>query len=296
MPEARILSEFASAPVLKKENVKTVTPITKGNGGGAHTTGKKSRPLSAMFRRRHSTLAASGNGTGLNQTSRIATQAEFRRQFLRMHRDRVLRDSNGDVFRLHPIVMNGDCGFGAIAKGVNSVREGRIKQQESRKEEGEGGWKNRKMKWIRKLRAAGAREKEKGKYLTPKDIRRIMVEEVKKGRDALELELGEWGGVWGTEELDRLEREVGSQGIGGHWLGSVMGVMEHVIVARGLNVTIHLYQFDLGRQCVRRFESVEVPKPECHVYLFFTGPAACGHFDTLVKLSDSKRSSQVFTA
>ncbi|CDF37623.1 unnamed protein product [Chondrus crispus] len=278
-----------------------------------------------MFRRRPTNLAATAAHTAArgypnNAAAPITSQAEFRRNFLKVHKDRVIRDNNGTCFRLHPIVMNGDCGFGAIAKGINVARE-RVRdmapqppepphdphfpiQQRSQTQNqpqhnnrnkhfsfahDRKRWRRiRSRPWIWHRLVARRAQDRPTKSLQAKDLRKAMFDELKKARKTYLDECEDLSGIYTNDDFDTLEREVSHPGIAGHWLGTVLGVLEHVIVAQAMNIDIYLYQFDLQRQCIRQFESATVENPDCEVYLFFTGPAACGHFDTLVKISNTR--------
>lgn len=245
---------------------------------------------------------------GIKSTA-IQTQTEFRRNFLKVHKDRVIQDEQGNCFRLHPIVMNGDCGFGAIAKGINCART-RVKGITSNAAddpvhyrsatvrnaaEKKGRLRRRRLRdlvWGSSSKRNTANKT--GKTLQAKDIRKAMYDELRKARKTYLGDCEEFKGIYTDDDFGRLEREVSQPGIAGHWLGTVLGLLEHVIVAHAMNINIFLYQFDLQRQCVRRFESATVESPDCEVYLFFTGPAVCGHFDTLIKITDPKK--HVFAA
>lgn len=176
--------------------------------------------------------------------------------------------------------MNGDCGFASIAKGINIAREflrrtvrhspyisSRISRRLSFR-----FWQSSKLPPKR--------------ILQPKDIRIAMYNELRKAKKTYLADLGRDACIFTDSDLDRLEREVSRPGIAGHWLGTVLGILEHVIVARAMNINIYLYQFDLKKQCVRQFECAIVENADCDVFLFFTGPPASGHFDALVKIPD----------
>lgn len=272
-----------------------------------------------MFKRRPTTLAANAatdaaRNAGQPPSGAITSQAEFRRNFLKVHKDRVIRDNKGNCFRMHPIMMNGDCGFGAIAKGINVARE-RVRdiapvapdrpdhglrdpphptQPQDRPQERSRWRRIRSRPWLWPRIVPRKTLERSGKSLQAKDIRKSMHDELKKARKIYLDDCEDFTGVFSNDDFDKLEREVSHPGIAGHWLGTVLGVLEHVIVAQALNINIFLYQFDLQRQCIRQFESATVENPDCEVHLFFTGPASCGHFDTLVKITDPR--ANLFTA
>lgn len=179
-------------------------------------------------------------------------------------------------------MMNGDCGFASIAKGINVARE-RLRAANHASQSGYIR-SRRRFFWRRPVVAPTPK-----RVLTPKDIRIAMYGEIRKAKKSYLSDLGRLGCVLSDEDLNRLEREVGRPGIAGHWLGSVLGILEHVILAHALNVNIHLYQFDLQKQCVRQFECAVVDKADCDVFLFFTGPPASGHFDALVKVQSDRQ-------
>ncbi|KAI0559227.1 hypothetical protein FGB62_163g068 [Gracilaria domingensis] len=251
-------------------------------------TPKKPRAW-AVFRRSSSTLAAAfSHDRSAVQPPRIASQAEFRRTFLRLNRHRLLRDVDGDCFRLHPIVMNGDCGFASIAKGINLARHNMPPTQQRTQAQTQSSLRSNRSRLRRSLprlwRRGNASNHPHKRTLHAKDIRNAMYHEIRKAKKTYLGDRDALGAVFSDHDFDRLERDVGTPGIAGHWLGTVLGVLEHVIIAHAMNVNIFLYQFDLQRQSIRRFESAIVHNPDCDVYLFFTGPATSGHFDTLVKI------------
>lgn len=201
--------------------------------------------------------------------------------------------------------MNGDCGFGAIAKGMNCARarvkditpnaaddavHSRRRRNARTDAEKRGRLRRRRLRDMVWGSSSKRNTSDKtAKILQAKDIRKAMYDELRKARKTYLEDCEEFKGIYTDDDFDRLEREVSQPGIAGHWLGTVLGLLEHVIVAHAMNINIFLYQFDLQKQCVRRFESATVENPDCEVYLFFTGPAACGHFDTLVKITDPKK-------
>lgn len=345
LPATALLPESASAPVLNVAAARAaraaagVFPFSAAHDDNLHSEQrpnpqqstqtnpdqkplpppKKPRVWSSMFRRRPTTLgttaAESANRNNNASTHGIITsQAEFRRNFLKVHKDRVLRDNKGNCFRMHPILMNGDCGFGAIAKGINLARD-RVRDIAARgpddpptattngqshppsphsprqhpQSRHRRPWRRmrpRPWTWPR-LGPRRALERS-AKSLQAKDIRKAMYDELRKARKTYLDDCEDFTGVFTNDDFDKLEREVSHPGIAGHWLGTVLGVLEHVILAQAMNINIFLYQFDLQRQCIRQFESATVANPDCEVYLFFTGPASCGHFDTLVKITDPR--------
>lgn len=246
------------------------------------TLSRKPRPWNSI--KRHATTLTSQllQRRTSPRKPRIATQAEFRRNFLRITRDRIIKDAKGDTFRMYPIIMNGDCGFASIANSINIEREkmkiptppprsGRIKR----------------IFWF--LQTTPPPEK---RTLQAKDVRMAMLGEIRRAKKTY-LSDEKYQSFYTQEVLDRLiqrlEREVSRQGIGGHWLGTVLDQLEYIILAHAMNINIFLYQFDLKSQSVVQFDSALVSNPDYNVFLFFTGPPGCGHFDTLIKIADSTR-------
>lgn len=180
--------------------------------------------------------------------------------------------------------MNGDCGFASIAKGINAAREQAASSGRRRNTEPNSSSSRR--IFVRQWQFRPKR------IVTAKDVRHAMYNEVRKARKTYLNDIEQC--VFTNDDFEKLERDVSRPGIAGHWLGTVLGVLEHVIVSHAMNIDIYLYQFDLQRQCIRQFESATVEGADTVVYLFFTGPPACGHFDTLVKISDPKQ--RVFVA
>lgn len=279
-------SEFSSSPILAV-HPKTPPPPQLPDRPSDHSPTKKPR-WSAYIKRSATNLAAafSTNSPPLSLPSLnpITTQSEFRRNFLKLHKDRLLRDNAGSCFRLLPVVMNGDCGFSAIAKGVNIARHymsQSLTPQNPSHSSSESRLRKRRF-WFKRKPTNTKRT------LQAKDIRSAMYAEIRKAKKAYLMDSEGFGAVFSDDDFDKLERDVGRAGIAGHWLGTVLGVFEHVLVANAMNINIFLYQFDLQRQCIRQFERAPVDNPACDVHLFFTGPAACGHFDTLIKMVDPK--------
>lgn len=210
----------------------------------------------------------------------LATQAEFRRSFLKSSRDRLLKDCKGNCFRMYPMIMNGDCGFASIAKAINIARE----KINSQSPPPRFYWRIS-FPWRRSTNASQSK-----RPLQPKDVRMAMFAEIRKAKKTY-LADKQYESFYNEDDLDRLierlEREVSRQGIGGHWLGTVLDQLEYIIVAHAMNINIYLYQFDLKSQTVVQFDEAVVPNAHCDVYLLFTGPPGSGHFDTLVKVPDN---------
>jgi hypothetical protein len=123
-----------------------------------------------------------------------------------------------------------------------------------------------------------------GADMAARDVRKAMADEVRANEDWY---VAASAGLVSAERLRVLVANVVRPGLSGFWLGSEAGVLEIVMVARALNICIALYCFDIPTQQVRRYESGEVPRPDFEVCLLFTGPAASGHFDLLVRVSES---------
>lgn len=274
---------------------------------------------------------------------RLSTQAEFRRNFLKKSRDRLIKDSKGTCFRMYPIMMNGDCGFASIAKGINMAREkmnfsvpiasepistpspsptsspisnafaasnntptpglqsGSPSLQAPTSPPPHSGStapsraasppnrrrRLRRFFWLRKTTSPPTK-----RVLQAKDVRTAMFAEIRRAKKTY-LADKKYESFYSEEDMDRLierlEREVSRQGIGGHWLGTVLDQLEYIIVAHAMNVNLYLYQFDLKTQAVVPFDNATVENAHCDVYLFFTGPPGSGHFDTLIKITDAPR-------
>lgn len=311
------------------------THPASGSGGLQPSSHRKPRTWAATLRRHASTIAAHLSTSSPRPTTvasddhsivqpHIPTQSDFRRSFLKSSRERLLVDDTGSSFRLVPIVMNGDCGFAAIARGINIARD-KLRAPPATAIPSFDRLSRRPRQWFRFVIAdsggggGGRRRGGSGnnvgvtndtgglrtspghgaigtgggvvpkRSLQPKDIRLAMYSEIREAKKTYLADLHSVGPVFTDADFTRLEREVSRPGIAGHWLGTVLGVLEHVIIAHALNINIYLFQFDLAKQRVRQFESATVENPDCKVYLFFTGPPACGHFDALVKVSDSVR-------
>lgn len=255
------------------------------------STPRKPRTWATTFKRHATSLAA--QISQLRQPSPrppITTQAEFRRTFLKSARDRILHDLDGNCFRLIPIMMNGDCGFASIAKGINTARESISNSNNNNNNNNNIPFilSRKRLFWLRQSQTSSPTKR----LLQPKDIRVAMYGEIRKAKKTYLADLNRFGSVFSDADVDRLEREVSRPGIAGHWLGTVLGLLEHVIIAHALNVNIYLYQFDLQKQGVRQFEDATVENADCDVFLFFTGPPASGHFDALIKVADAPPKSQ----
>lgn len=294
---------------------------------------EKSRTWATAFKRHATALTAQFMQMRQPPSKpRLSTQAEFRRDFLKKSRDRLLKDSKGACFRMYPIMMNGDCGFASIAKGINMAREkmnlsAPITPQpianpsptlastynnnsdmhpepssapapassplqsetpttsSATKARPQRRRRLRRFLWLRKTASPTTK-----RVLQAKDVRTAMFAEIRRAKKTY-LADKKYESFYSEEDMDRLigrlEREVSRQGIGGHWLGTVLDQLEYIIVAHAMNVNLYLYQFDLKSQTVVPFDNATVENAHCDVYLFFTGPPGSGHFDTLVKITDA---------
>lgn len=250
-----------------------------------------------IFRRGHSPASTAKNYDAdfqprENSESRktiLMTQSDFRRD-LKASEDRLLHDEDGKCFRLVEIPMNGDCGFAAIARSIN-ISNGFLGNEKEILKTTEKSSKKRIFIPSRLTRKATSPEKESDnnrdgkeeeeKFIKPGDIRLAMSSQILKEKPKYLLDKEKYGCFYAEADYDRLLNDVIKSGISGHWLGSILGNMEHVILSHALHISIFLYQFDLQKQVVRKFEDSKVENPRHEVFLFFTGPGGSGHFDAL---------------
>lgn len=114
-------------------------------------------------------------------------------------------------------------------------------------------------------------------------IRERLARHVQDEKEFYAGRLREWG-LGGEDEMGSVNefvREVRQGGLDGHWLGQMWGGMEIWAVGRCCGVGIELYSWDVAEQKVRRYWRVCEGKDV--VSLFFSGDAAGGHFDLLVR-------------
>jgi hypothetical protein len=216
---------------------------------------------------------------GATRLPRVESQSDFRkRMFWDGHRDKLLRSADGCLFRVYPMVMNGDCGFAAIAKGVNlhAMEEAPAEDDEKRRERpsSRSGMSHATIAFLNSYR--------RPKEASSQDIRRLMAEEVSANRPIYSAISS---GLFTEPQLTTFVKSVVRPGMAGHWLGAEIGGLEFVAVARALDITLALYCFDVPSQTVRRFEEAKSENSKYEICLFFAGPAASGHFDLLWKMA-----------
>jgi hypothetical protein len=222
----------------------------------------------------------------------IESQPEFRKRFFKNGQgDRLLRSSDGYLFRVIPMMMNGDCGFAAIAKAVNLLAA----EVSITTRKGEDDHHRRKPVALTRTRVPLASASFFGtnrrpKEVTPREIRRSMAEEVATNRLVYSTISS---GIFTDSHLTAFVKNVVRPGMTGHWLGAEIGGLEFVAVARALNVTLAIYCFDVPSQTVRRFEEAKSESSNSEICLFFTGPAASGHFDLLWNVPPLSKSNAI---
>jgi hypothetical protein len=216
----------------------------------------------------------------VENSHRIESQPEFRKRFFKDGQgERLLRSADGYLFRVIPMMMNGDCGFAAIAKAVN-LHASEVSTNTS---SATADHHRRKPVVLTRNRVSSGRASFFGtsrrpKEVTPREIRRSMAEEVAKNRLVYSTISS---GIFTDSHLTAFVKNVVRPGMTGHWLGAEIGGLEFVAVARALNITLAIYCFDVLTQTVRRFEEAKSESSKSEICLFFTGPAASGHFDLL---------------
>lgn len=236
------------------------------------------------------------------RTVRVTSQAEFRRQ-LKMSKDQLLYDEEGRCFRFIEIGMNGDCGFTAIALSMNIANGLTSGKKPTTSPSNTIRYhrfmfplrSNKKLKQLNRTlfnntnpndnnhdEQRKRRRRQPAVLMKPEDVRLAMSRQILKAKHKYLHDKDKYGCYYIEADYNRLLNDVKKPGISGHWLGSILGNMEHVILSHALHISIYLYQFDLQKQTVRQFDDAKVDNPKCHVYLFFTGPGASGHFDALV--------------
>lgn len=225
------------------------------------------------------------------EKARIMTQSQFRRG-LKISKDRLLHDEDGKCFRFVETPMNGDCGFAAIAKSSNISNGFLTDEKENLKTISKKSSNRRLFIPMRSTKKGISQEQEsknessdemeEEKFMKPEDVRSAMSVQILKEKSKYLLDKEKYGCYYTEADYDRLLNDVIKSGISGHWLGSILGNMEHVILSHALKISIFLYQFDLQKQVVRKFEDAKVDNPRHQVFLLFTGPGTSGHFDALI--------------
>lgn len=125
-------------------------------------------------------------------------------------------------------------------------------------------------------------------------IRRSVSRHVQLNRDFYALKIVEHEQAQEEEAIqaayyrvDRFTQSVLSEGLNGHWLGSVLGELELLAVANTFAISIQLYAPSPERGGIRPTVEVgPVLTPEIEtplqVDLLFSGRANSGHFDLLL--------------
>lgn len=191
-----------------------------------------------------------GAGNGVLRSS-----SAWRKWFFRISRERILITMEGRVFQMMPVAMDGDCGFSSMARSLNF-----------RKRDGDVG--------------AGGNAGLGGKEVKVKDLRQGLMDEVIANREFYEERL-KWDEGDVDDKMEKFLKSVTKAGLLGHWLGSQLGMLEFVALARATGIWLEVFTFDVKRQKVRRFE--EFKGGDIKVAMFFSGPALSGHFDCLIE-------------
>lgn len=159
----------------------------------------------------------------------------------------TVKDVDGKKYRLVTVPGDGNCGFQALAAGINSLREEEL-------EGSEGG-------------------------LSAKDVRGVLRKELEAETEFYQEKLEEFG--LDANTLQRLLIDVSAGGFDGHWLGAHLGEMEVMMLARALGLRVDVFTNDNGREVVRCYQTHDYGKGS--VGLLYTGSSENGHFDLLVE-------------
>jgi len=259
------------------------TPVAPPSPSAAASAGTPSAAASGRL-----PVATDRPATG---PSTYRSTAMHRAEFLRTSKTRILTVTSPDdelrPMRLTPTLMNGDCGYAAILKGLvlaaNPDADAPIIDV-------------RKVKACRAAMAKAVRA-DRAYYHKRVTLYCDSVDTLKKG-------MAGW------------EASVVRGGMGGHWLGALWGVLEIEVAARAFGVCIDMYAFDVRKQAVRCYHSCgleqvvpaadmpadgkeatsdgdeatggegSAPPPVLgkgrRFGMLFSGPARSGHFDVLV--------------
>jgi len=286
-----------AAPADETAAAAAAVAVTDGSPG-ATAPGTPSAPPSPAAAANAGTPSAAANGAPPVATARPATgpatyrsTAMHRAEFLRTSKTRILTVTSPDdelrPMRLTPTLMNGDCGYAAILKGLvlaaNPDADAPIVDV-------------RKVKACRAAMAKAVRS-DRAYYRKRVTLYCDSVDTLKKG-------VAGW------------EASIVRGGMGGHWLGALWGVLEIEVAARAFGVCIDMYAFDVRKQAVRCYHTCGleqvVPRAEMpadgeeatsdvdeatgregsapppvpgkgrRFGMLFSGPARSGHFDVLV--------------
>lgn len=305
--EVGVENDTETQPIVEPETGNNTSENNQLHRSSGTVNKRKPRNLNYnLFRRSHSRTKIGDTGINGGQggeklepvKDEKMTQSQFRRN-LKMSKEQILHDVDGKCFRLVEIPMNGDCGFAAIAKSINisndfhSDENTNLKLTKKRAPSTLFGIPKRNTKKgiyeKKRWRQGSGAEKEGEKFMTPADVRRAMSIHILKEKTNYLSDKDGYGCFYTENDYNRLLNDVVKSGISGHWLGSILGNMEHVILSHALQISIFLYQFDLQKQVVRKFEEAKVKNPRHEVFLFFTGPGTNGHYDILISLSQNEK-------
>ncbi|KAA8491194.1 hypothetical protein FVE85_9489 [Porphyridium purpureum] len=162
----------------------------------------------------------------------------------------------------HPIPADGNCGFEAIAMGMNIANTGKS-----------------------------------GKGMSSRTVRAKLREELTQFRHFYELEAQRNAGfavVVAMHSIDEVCESVGRRGKNGFWLGSLWGNMELLAIARALQCTIEVYQFDTSASKFRCYDAFEYGKPV--IRLLYSGFSMGGHFDLFSVIRTCRTSKYLMCA
>eukprot|EP00188_Purpureofilum_apyrenoidigerum_P001967 Plantae.Rhodophyta-Purpureofilum_apyrenoidigerum.ctg21448.p2 GENE.Plantae.Rhodophyta-Purpureofilum_apyrenoidigerum.ctg21448~~Plantae.Rhodophyta-Purpureofilum_apyrenoidigerum.ctg21448.p2 ORF type:complete len:210 (-),score=71.16 Plantae.Rhodophyta-Purpureofilum_apyrenoidigerum.ctg21448:341-970(-) len=160
-------------------------------------------------------------------------------------------DELGRKYKLVEVPGDGNCGFHAIAVGMNALR----KQAESLVVDEEFG---------------------------ESDVRKLLKDEATAEPKFYLDKLAEFG--FDESELDRFIEAAQDGGMDGHWLGARLGEVELMMLAKALNLRINVFISDDEEEEIKCYQTHDFGKDQ--LGLLYTGSHDQGHFDLLVEVTE----------
>mmetsp|Transcript_3297 Transcript_3297/g.10089 ORF Transcript_3297/g.10089 Transcript_3297/m.10089 type:complete len:209 (-) Transcript_3297:128-754(-) len=159
-------------------------------------------------------------------------------------------DELGRKYKLVEVPGDGNCGFHAIAVGINALKQ--MEEDVVDEEMGES------------------------------DIRKLLKNEAVAEPDYYLDKLAEFG--FEQSELQSFVETTQNGGMDGHWLGAKLGEVELMMLAKALSLKINVFVSDEGEEEIKCYQTHDFGKDQ--LGLLYSGSHDQGHFDLLVQVGE----------
>mmetsp|Transcript_8817 Transcript_8817/g.12871 ORF Transcript_8817/g.12871 Transcript_8817/m.12871 type:complete len:218 (-) Transcript_8817:135-788(-) len=168
-------------------------------------------------------------------------------QILKSADEEPLTDAKGRRYKLVSIPGDGNCGFHAVAAGLNALQE-------------------------------SGTEVDVDLDFSEGDIRKLLKKEAESAPGYYSEKLKEFG--FEEAELEAFLKTTMEGGMDGHWLGAQFGEVELMMIARAMGLRIEMFVSE--HNAVRCYQTHDFGKNS--VGLLYSGSADRGHFDLLLEV------------